>query len=147
MNLATKSDYVELRCRSAFSFLDGASLPEELVAAAAARGHDTLALADPNGVYGAPRFFAAARRAGIRPIVGAELALVADAHGGAPPPVLLLVEDRRGYQNLTRLLTRAWAGRRKEQGPVAPPRRSAARRRRRSDRRARACRVRARRPP
>ena len=53
MNLATKSDYVELRCRSAFSFLDGASLPEELIAAAAARGHDTLALADPNGVYGA----------------------------------------------------------------------------------------------
>ena len=67
------SDYVELRCRSAFSFLDGASSPEALVEAAAARGHDTLALADPNGVYGAPRFFAAARKAGLRPIVGAEL--------------------------------------------------------------------------
>jgi error-prone DNA polymerase len=108
-----KSDYVELRCRSAFSFLDGASLPEELIAAAAARGHDTLALADPNGVYGAPRFFAAARKAGIRPLVGADVSL------GTAPPVLLLVEDRRGYQNLTRLLTRAWDGRRKEQGPAA----------------------------
>ena len=114
------SDYVELRCRSAFSFLDGASLPEELIAAAAAGGHDTLALADPNGVYGAPRFFSAARRAGVRPIVGAELALAADAAVDAPlPPVLLLVEDRRGYQNLCRLLTRAWTGRRKEQGPAA----------------------------
>ena len=49
-------DYVELRCRSAFSFLDGASLPEDLVVAAAAAGHGTLALGDVNGVYGAPRF-------------------------------------------------------------------------------------------
>ncbi|HSZ83415.1 MAG TPA: error-prone DNA polymerase [Polyangia bacterium] len=114
-----REDYVELRCRSAFSFLDGASSPEELIDAAAAGGHDTLALGDPNGVYGAPRFFAAARRAGVRPIVGAELALVADAHGDAPPPVLLLVEDRVGYRNLCRLLTRAWTGRRKEQGPAA----------------------------
>jgi error-prone DNA polymerase len=115
------SDYVELRCRSAFSFLDGASTPEELIEAAAARGHDTLALGDPNGVYGAPRFFAAARRAGIRPIVGAELALGdgAELALGYVPPVLLLVEDRRGYQNLCRLLTRAWDGRRKEQGPAA----------------------------
>ncbi|HVU52639.1 MAG TPA: error-prone DNA polymerase [Polyangia bacterium] len=112
-------DYVELRCRSAFSFLDGASSPEELVDAAAAGGHDTLALGDPRGVYGAPRFFAAARKAGVRPIVGAELALAADAHGAVPRPVLLLVEDRTGYQNLCRLLTRAWDGRRKDEGPVA----------------------------
>ena len=65
--------YVELRCRSAFSFLDGASLPEDLVTAAAAAGHDTLALADVNGLYGAPRFYGAARRAGLRAIVGAEV--------------------------------------------------------------------------
>ena len=73
----SKSDYVELRCRSAFSFLDGASLPEDLVAAAAAGGHDALALADRDGVYGAPRFFAAARKTGLRPIVGAEITLAA----------------------------------------------------------------------
>jgi error-prone DNA polymerase len=113
------SDYVELRCRSAFSFLDGASSPEELIDAAAAGGHDTLALGDPRGVYGAPRFFAAARKAGVRPLVGAELALAPDAHGVASAPVLLLVEDRHGYQNLCRLLTRAWDGRRKDEGPVA----------------------------
>src|SRR5438132_1701375 len=59
----TAADYVELRCRSAFSFLAGASLPEDLVERAAALGYDVLALADRGGVYGAPRFFQAARRA------------------------------------------------------------------------------------
>jgi error-prone DNA polymerase len=97
---SSDADYVELRCRSAFSFLDGASLPEDLVAAAAAHGHTTLALSDRNGLYGAPRFFAAARKHGVRPIVGAEVTMA-----GAPP-LLLLVENRRGYQNLCRLITR-----------------------------------------
>jgi error-prone DNA polymerase len=105
------SDYVELRCRSAFSFLDGASLPEDLIEAAAAHGIATLALADRDGVYGAPRFAAAAKRAGIRPVVGADVTL-ADA-----PPVLLLVENRAGYKNLCRLLTRARAGLRKADTP------------------------------
>ena len=71
----TSPDYVELRCRSAFSFLDGASLPEDLVAAAARQGYGALALADRNGLSGAPRFFAAAKQAGVRPIVGAEVTL------------------------------------------------------------------------
>ena len=124
------SDYVELRCRSAFSFLDGASLPEDLVATAAAGGHDTLALADVNGLYGAPRFFAAARSAGIRAIVGAEITFAPDegrASGGTarqadsstpPPPLLLLAEDRRGYRNLCRLLTDMHRGRPKGQAAV-----------------------------
>ncbi|MFL5305469.1 MAG: DNA polymerase III subunit alpha [Polyangia bacterium] len=105
------ADYVELRCRSAFSFLDGASLPEDLIAAAAAAGMDTLALGDRDGVYGAPRFFAAARRAGIRPLVGADVTL---ADG---PPLLLLVEDTTGYKNLCRLLTAARAGLQKSDPP------------------------------
>jgi len=101
-------DYVELGCRSAFSFLEGASNPEDLVARAAELDHGTLALADRGGVYGIPRFHAAARRAGLRGIVGAELPVAGD--GGAAPAVLrLLVEDRRGYRNLCRLLTRAQA--------------------------------------
>src|SRR5262245_9406780 len=110
---ATRADYVELRCRSAFSFLDGASLPEELVTAAAARGMGALALGDRDGVYGAPRFFTAARRAGVQPIVGADVTLA-----GAPP-VLLLVEDQRGYRNLCRLITRSKEGRRKDMPPAA----------------------------
>ena len=66
-------EYVELRCRSAFSFLAGASLPEDLIARAAAHGYGALALADRDGVYGAPRFHLAAQRAGLRALIGAEL--------------------------------------------------------------------------
>jgi error-prone DNA polymerase len=109
------AEYVELRCRSAFSFLDGASLPEDLIAAAAAAGYDAIALGDRDGVYGAPRFFAAARAQGVRPIVGADITLC----GG--PPILLLVEDRRGYQNLCRLLTAARAGLGKHDPPRVTP--------------------------
>ena len=110
--MSSRSDYVELRCRSAFSFLDGASLPEDLVATAAALDYDALALADVNGVPGAPRFFGAARRAGLRALVGAEVTL--DDSGA--PPVLLLVESRAGYKNLCRLLTRVHADRPKGTG-------------------------------
>src|SRR3954467_15466651 len=91
--------YVELRCRSAFTFLDGTSLPEDLAAEAVRLGYDALALADRDGLYGAPRFFRSARKTGVRPLVGAEVTLVEGA------PLLLLVEDRRGYKNLCRLLT------------------------------------------
>jgi error-prone DNA polymerase len=110
------ADYVELRCRSAFSFLDGASLPEDLIDAAARQGMGTLALADRDGVYGAPRFAAAALRAGVRPIFGADVTL---ADG---PPLLLLVAERAGYRNLCRLLTRPREG----LGKADPPRTTAA---------------------
>ena len=103
--MSAGSDYVELRCRSAFSFLRGASLPEDLIDRAAALGYDALALGDRHGVSGAPRFFTAARRAGVRALVGAEV-VVEDA--GA---LWLLVEDRAGYSNLCRLLTAAAADR------------------------------------
>ncbi|TMB15781.1 MAG: DNA polymerase III subunit alpha [Deltaproteobacteria bacterium] len=101
------TDYVELRCRSAFSFLAGASLPEDLVARAAALEYDTLTLADRNGLYGAPRFFQAARRAGIRPLVGAEVTVTGVGS------LWLLVESRTGYRHLCRLLTAAALGREK----------------------------------
>src|SRR5690242_19466530 len=115
-----RREYVELRCRSAFSFLDGASLPEDLVTEAASQGHDTLALADTNGIYGAPRFFGAAKRAGVRALVGAEVRLEGGGNGLRPmllpPPVLLLVESRTGYRNLCRLLTRVHEGHAKGEG-------------------------------
>ena len=60
--------YVELHCHSAFSFLDGASHPEELVARAAELGYEALALTDHDGVYGSLEFAHAAKFAGIRPI-------------------------------------------------------------------------------
>jgi error-prone DNA polymerase len=67
--------YVELHASSAFSFLDGASLPEALVERAASLGYPALALLDRDGVYGAPRFHLAAKRAGLKAIVGAELTI------------------------------------------------------------------------
>ena len=67
--------YAELHAASAFSFLDGSSLPEDIVEEAVRRGLQAVALVDSNGVYGAPRFSKAAREAGIRPLVGAEATL------------------------------------------------------------------------
>jgi error-prone DNA polymerase len=99
--------YPELYASSGFSFLRGASQPEELVDRAAEIGLTVLALVDRDGVAGAPRFFKAARARGIRPIVGAELTL---AGGGCLP---LLVESRRGYRNLCRLVTDMKAGEKK----------------------------------
>jgi error-prone DNA polymerase len=95
---------VELHAASAFSFLRASSAPEDLVERAAALGYTALALVDRDGLAGAPRFFKAARAAGLRPIVGAELSLDG---GGALP---LLVETQRGYRNLCRLITRMKAG-------------------------------------
>ena len=93
--------YIELHGRSAFSFLRGASLPEQLAETAAKSGMPAMALCDRDGVYGAPRFFAAAKENGIRAIVGCELTM----EEGSVLPVL--VETRAGYQNLCRLLSRA----------------------------------------
>ncbi len=92
--------YIEINARSAFSFLEGASLPEDLISAAADYGMSAMALIDRDGVYGAPRFHMAAKKAGIRAHIGAE---VTCADGHRYP---LLAESRTGYQNLCRLITR-----------------------------------------
>jgi error-prone DNA polymerase len=97
-------DYVELHAHSAYSFLDGASLPEELAARAAELGHDTLALTDHDGVYGSLEFAHAAKHFGVRPITGAEVTLAGGMH------LTLLCESREGYANLCRILTDAHAG-------------------------------------
>jgi error-prone DNA polymerase len=120
--------YVELHTASAFSFLQGASLPEALVDRAAELGYSTLALLDRDGVYGAPRFHRAATRMGIRPIIGAELTIGLDTppmpgrhaapgralsspEGGprSPEPIWrlpVLIASADGYRNLCRLITR-----------------------------------------
>ena len=91
--------YVELHARSAFSFLEGASLPESLIATGAERGLPAMALLDRHGVYGAPRFHMAAKQHKIKAHVGAEISI---AEGGNYP---LLAATRTGYQNLCRLVT------------------------------------------
>src|SRR5438093_7775720 len=93
--------YIELHACSAFSFLRGASFPEQLVERAAELEMPALALLDRNGVYGAQRFSVAAREQNIRPIIGCELSM---EDGGILP---VLVENRNGYRNLCELLTHA----------------------------------------
>jgi error-prone DNA polymerase len=100
--------YVELHCHSAYSFLDGASLPEELALRAAELGYEALALTDHDGVYGSLEFAQAAKAFGLRPITGAEVTLADGSH------LTLLVETSRGYANLCRLLSAAHAHKRLE---------------------------------
>ncbi|HEX6631589.1 MAG TPA: DNA polymerase III subunit alpha, partial [Gemmatimonadaceae bacterium] len=96
--------YIELRAHSAFSFGDGAATPEALAAHAAVLGYPALGLADTADLGGVVRFALAAERAGVRPIVGAELAV--DGH-----PAAFLVRSAEGYRNLAALVTRARSGR------------------------------------
>ncbi len=92
--------YIELHARSAFSFLEGSALPEELAGACASLGMPAMAIMDRNGVYGAPRFHMAAKKAGVRAHIGSEIACT----NGLTYP--LLAETREGYRNLCRLVTR-----------------------------------------
>src|SRR5437899_5686406 len=93
--------FIELHAQSAFSFLEAAEQPETLAEEAARFEMPALALVDRDGVYGAPRFYRAMTKLGLRAIVGSEIAL----QDGSRLP--LLVEDREGYQNLCRLITKA----------------------------------------
>jgi error-prone DNA polymerase len=105
--------YVELHAHSAYSFLDGTSLPEELAVRAAELGYEALALTDHDGVYGSLEFAHAAKAFGVRPITGTEVTLANGSH------VTLLVESQSGYANLCRLLTAAHAHTRPKEGEPA----------------------------
>jgi error-prone DNA polymerase len=112
--------YIELHAASAFSFLQGASLPEALVDRAAELGYSALALLERDGVYSAPRFHKAATAAGIQPIIGAELTITNDniVH---PSSFFLpvLCESADGYRNLCRLITRMKMRAAKGEGALA----------------------------
>ena len=91
--------FVDFHTRSAFSFLEAASLPEDLVQRAADLGHGAMALMDRDNLCGAPRFYMAAKKLGAKAHIGAE---ITGEDGDLYP---LLVENRTGYQNLCRLIT------------------------------------------
>jgi error-prone DNA polymerase len=103
--------YTELHCHSAYSFLDGASLPEELAERAVELGYEALALTDHNSVSGSMELAQVAADIGLRAIHGAEIDLRVQDGGGeaARRHLTLLVRDERGWRNLCRLLTRAHA--------------------------------------
>ena len=110
-------DYVEFHARSAFSFLEGASLPEALVQQAANLGMPALGILDRDGLYGAPRLYTTAKKLGLRSHVGAEVSVSdlglqvqpADWQPHTIPqrPVRLslLCESQTGYRNLSQLIT------------------------------------------
>jgi len=104
--------YVELHCHSNFSFLDGASHPEELVEEAARLGLSAIALTDHDGMYGVVRFAEAAKAYGMRTLFGAELSLgLAEPQGGQADPagqhLLVLARGPDGYRRLCRQISAA----------------------------------------
>ncbi|ORA77743.1 error-prone DNA polymerase [Mycobacterium malmoense] len=103
--------YAELHAHSAFSFLDGASTPEELVEEAARLGLRALALTDHDGLYGAVRFAEAAAELDLRTVFGAELSLGGEARTERPDPagphLLVLARGPEGYRRLSRQLAAA----------------------------------------
>jgi error-prone DNA polymerase len=114
--MARATPYVELHSHSAYSFLDGASLPDELIDRAAELGYEALALTDHDSVAGAMELAVAARDSPVRALFGAELTVAVGAspgHEQVPPEALrhltLLVRDARGWSNLCRLITLAHA--------------------------------------
>jgi len=92
--------YVPLWCKSNFSFLEGASHPDELVGEAYRLGLPAIAVTDRDGVYGVVRAHVKAREAGVKLIIGSQVTLVDES------TILLLAQDRRGYANLCRLITK-----------------------------------------
>src|SRR5881392_1361063 len=132
--------YIEFHARSAFSFLEGASLPESLIETCANLGMPAMALLDRDGVYGAPRFYMAAKRAGIKAHIGAEIncenfsirnCQFAIGQQISKPRIgnqkskiensfrlPLLVSSRAGYQNLCRLITKMKLRAKKDEGAV-----------------------------
>jgi error-prone DNA polymerase len=129
------AQYIELHAHSAFSFLDGASTPMELAAAAAELGYPALALTDHDGVWGSMEFAHSCRGFGIRAITGAELTVALpdpsvdgpisgpyqEKSAHRPVHLTLLAEDATGYRNLCRLLTAAHAHTRDNTARVATP--------------------------
>ncbi|MFZ5539693.1 MAG: DNA polymerase III subunit alpha [Pseudomonadota bacterium] len=100
--------FVHLRLHSEFSIVDGIVRIDEAVKKAAADGQGALALTDSANLFGAIKFYTAARKRGVKPIIGCDAWISNDAERDNPYRLLLLVQDRRGYANLCELLSRAW---------------------------------------
>ncbi|MGV3726803.1 DNA polymerase III subunit alpha [Hydrogenophaga sp.] len=110
--------FTHLRLHTEFSVVDGTNRIDDVVAAAAADAQPALAITDLSNLFGAVKFYKAARGVGVKPIIGAEVMLqgfteetpgaMPGSHQPAAPRVLLLVQDMQGYLNLSELLARAW---------------------------------------
>jgi error-prone DNA polymerase len=110
--------YIELHARSAFSFLEGSSLPEDMAGSCARLQMPAIALLDTDGVYGAPRFHMAAKKLKIKAHIGAEVTCDLNQSIGNSFRLPLLVSSRTGYQNLCRLITKMKLRNKKGEGAV-----------------------------
>jgi DNA polymerase-3 subunit alpha len=110
--------FVHLRCHSEFSIVDGILRIDEAVAAAEADAMPALALTDLNNLFGLIKFYKAARKTGIKPIVGTDIAIIQKKARAAPHRMLLLAQSRTGYLNLCTLLTRAYQAQEAHHGKV-----------------------------
>jgi DNA polymerase III subunit alpha len=100
--------FVHLRAHTEFSVVDGTLRIDDAVAAAAADAQGALAITDLGNLFGAVKFYAAARQAGIKPILGAELQMAAEPGEKSGSRLVLLVQNRTGYLHLCDLLSRGW---------------------------------------
>ena len=100
--------FVHLRAHTEFSVVDGTLRIDDAVAAAAADGQGALAITDLGNLFGAVKFYAAARQAGIKPILGAEVQMAAEPGEKSGGRLVLLVQNRTGYLHLCDLLSRGW---------------------------------------
>jgi len=102
--------FVHLRLHTEFSVVDGTNRIDEVVAAAASDGQPALAITDLNNLFGTVKFYKEARGAGVKPLIGADIWVqVPGKDAGTPAArLLLLVQSRQGYLNLSEILTRAW---------------------------------------
>ncbi|MDR0770950.1 MAG: DNA polymerase III subunit alpha [Burkholderiales bacterium] len=110
--------FVHLRCHSEFSIVDGILRIDEAIAAAGADAMPALALTDLNNLFGLIKFYKAARKAGIKPLIGAEVGVVQKKPRAAPQRLLLLAQSRTGYLNLCALLTRAYQAQEAHHGQI-----------------------------
>src|SRR5450631_2291288 len=100
--------FVHLRTHTEFSIVDGTLRIDEAVGLAAADGQGAVAITDLSNLFGAVKLYSAARKRGVKPIIGADLWLEPEGAGRPPSRLLVLVQDRTGYLHLCELLTRAW---------------------------------------
>ncbi len=98
--------FVHLRLHTEFSVVDGTNRIDEVAKAAAKDGQPALAITDLNNLFGAIKFYKEARGKGVKPVLGAEINVAAP--GGAVGRMVVLVQDKQGYLNLSELLARAW---------------------------------------
>lgn len=101
-------DFVHLRTHTEFSVVDGTLRVDDMVGAARADGQGALAITDLANLFGAVKFYGAARKKGVKPIIGADVWIEPDGADKPPSRLLLLVQNSRGYLNLCELLSRAW---------------------------------------